>query len=78
MKKTYLIAAFGIFGLLSMTSCKKFTCVCDVTYYDSDGYYISSTTESHTVKARGIVRAQAKCIEYNEYTTNVDKSCGAY
>ncbi len=78
MKKIYLIAAFGIFGLLSTTSCKKFNCVCSVTYYDSNGSYVSSTTESHVVKSRGALRAQSKCNEYDEYSTNVEKSCSVY
>lgn len=75
MKRIYLIGALGILGLLSATSCKKYDCVCSVTFYDGNGSYVSSTTESHTVKARGILRAVSKCSEYSEYSTNIDKSC---
>lgn len=57
-------------GLFGTTSCKKYTCTCSVSTYDSNGSYIS-TTESHTVKARGVLRAESKCAAYN----NSNSSC---
>ena len=78
MKKLYFLSALGIIGFFGTTSCKKYTCTCDVTYYDSSGAYASSTTENHTVKATGIFKAEAKCDSYNESLANVSKTCSVF
>ena len=70
MKKLYFLSILGIVGLFGTTSCKKYTCTCIVSSYDSSGYYVS-TTETHTVKARGVLRAESKCATYN----NSNSSC---
>lgn len=73
MKKLYFLSAIGFIGLFGTTSCKKYNCVCTISSYDSSGYYVS-TTETHTVKARGILRAESQCATYS----NSNASCSIY
>lgn len=70
MKKLYFLSVIGIIGLFGTTSCKKYSCNCTVSSYDSSGSYVT-TTETHIVKARGILRAESKCATYS----NSNSSC---
>lgn len=73
MKKLYFLSVIAIIGLFGTTSCKKYNCVCTVSSYDTNGNYYS-TTETHTVKARGILRAESQCATYS----NSNASCSIY
>ena len=57
MKKIFLFA----FAALALASCKKYDCVCETDYYDYNGYYLYTTTETHTVKERTALRAELEC-----------------
>ncbi len=57
-------------ALFLMTSCRKFSCECTTTYYDNNGYYLSSKTEKHIVKAMTIFRASSKCVELESNDTD--------
>lgn len=60
---------------LAFASCKKYDCECTTDYYDANYSIISTTTETHTVKATGILKATEECNKYDANTVYSDTYC---
>lgn len=75
MKKVLLLTMLG--GCVLFVSCKKsFDCTCETDIYDSEGYYVGSYEEVHTVKARRSFGAAVECDNLSNY--NAGKYCYMY
>lgn len=56
-------------GGLTATSCRKHSCTCATDVYDSNGYWVNTTYETHTVRGMTTLKAISECDEL-EYTNN--------
>lgn len=72
MKRTLLFLGFGV---LLLTSCKRYTCQCTTDYYDSNGYYINSTTTNEKVKGFTVVKASSECSSKNSSNGFTETYC---
>lgn len=65
----------SVIAIVALSSCRKYNCECSTEVYDADGYYVTSTYDTHQVKARTTLGAMSKC---DEYDTGVNTYCSIY
>ena len=70
MKIKILFIALTIMVFLS--GCKKYTCECTTSTWDSNTQSYTTSSSSHTVKAMTRVKAYSDC---STYETSYDTSC---